>query len=103
MLDDPRPELRRDAVALILVQGEKVLASDKKTDSLPMFQKALASARDIGQINKAAKALRDLGQKVDLPTHLGLVVDWKLIGPFPNKEDKGIDTVYPPERKYEPA
>jgi uncharacterized protein YuzB (UPF0349 family) len=34
---------------------------------------------------------------------LGLVVDWKLIGPFPNPEDKGIDIVYPPEQKYEPA
>jgi hypothetical protein len=103
MLDDPSTELRRDAVARLIERGEKTLATDKKADALPAFQKALASARDIGQINKAAKALRDLGQKVDLPTHLGLVVDWKLIGPFPNKEDKGIDTEYPPEKKYEPA
>jgi hypothetical protein len=103
MLDDPSPELRRDAVARLLSEGEKVQGSDKKADALPLFQKALASARDLAQINKAAKALRDLGQKVDLPTHLGLVVDWKLIGPFPNKEDKGIDVVYPPEKKYEPA
>jgi hypothetical protein len=103
MLDDPSPELRRDAVARLLGEAEKIQESDKKADALPLFQKALARARDLAQINKAAKALRDLGQKVDLPTHLGLVVDWKLIGPFPNKEDKGIDVVYPPENKFEPA
>ncbi len=103
MLDDPSPELRRDAVARLLEQGDKVLASDKKQESLPTFQKALASAREISQINKAARALRDLGQKVDLPTHLGLVADWKLIGPFPNPEDKGIDIVYPPEKAFEAA
>ena len=98
MLDDPSPELRRDAVARLLEQGSKVFEGDKKADSLPTFQKALASARDISQINKAARSLRDLGQKVDLPSHLGLVADWKLIGPFPNPEDKGIDIVYPPEK-----
>jgi hypothetical protein len=98
MLDDPSPELRRDAVARLLDEGNKVLQSDKKQDALPTFQKALASARDIGQINKAARALRDLGQKVDMPTHLGLVTDWKLIGPFANPDDKGIDIVYPPEK-----
>ena len=106
MLDDPSPELRRDAVARLLEQGDKVLESDKKDkkqESLPTFQKALASAREISQINKAARALRDLGQKVDLPTHLGLVADWKLIGPFANPEDKGIDIVYPPEKAIESA
>ncbi|CAN5212200.1 hypothetical protein BH10PLA2_BH10PLA2_29810 [soil metagenome] len=101
MLDDPSPELRRDAVARLLDEGNKVLQSDKKQDALPTFQKALASARDIAQINKAARALRDLGQKVDLPTHLGLVADWKLIGPFANPDDKGIDIVYPPEKAIE--
>jgi hypothetical protein len=103
MLDDPSPELRRDAVARLLEQADKVQGSDKKKESLPLFQKALASARELAQINKAARALRELGQNVDLPTHLGLVVDWKLIGPFPNPEDKGIDKVYPPEQKHEPA
>jgi hypothetical protein len=106
MLDDPSPELRRDAVARLLEQGDKLRESDKedkKQESLPTFQKALASARDISQINKAARALRDLGQKVDLPTHLGLVADWKLIGPFANPEDKGIDIVLPPEKAFEPA
>jgi hypothetical protein len=106
MLDDPSLELRRDAVARLLEEGDKLRESDKKDkkqESLPSFQKALASARDISQINKAARALRDLGQKVDLPTHLGLVTDWKLIGPFANPEDKGIDIVYPPEKAFEPA
>ena len=30
---------------------------------------------------RAARKLRDLGEKVDLPTRLGMVMTWKLIGP----------------------
>ncbi|HEV8058689.1 MAG TPA: hypothetical protein VGP68_02385, partial [Gemmataceae bacterium] len=58
MFDDPSPELRRDAVARVLEQGEKVLDGANKKDALPIFQKALASARDIYQINKAARRMR---------------------------------------------
>ncbi len=101
MLDDPSPELRREAVARLLDQGDKIFESPKKKEAQPIFEKALASARDLSQVNKAARYLRDLGQKVDLPSHLGFVSDWKLIGPFPNPEDKGIDIAYPPEKKYE--
>jgi hypothetical protein len=103
MLNDPSPEMRRDAVARVLDQAEMIPDEKKKTEALPLFQKALHAARDLDQIKKAAKRQRDMGQAVDLPKHLGLVTDWRLIGPFPNPQDKGMSTVYPPEQKYEPA
>lgn len=101
MLDDPSLELRRDAVARLLEQAEKTLAAGKKTDALPLFRQALAAARDKDQLDKAAKHLGELGHPVDLATHLGMVMDWKLIGPFPNPERKGVETVYAPEKKLD--
>jgi hypothetical protein len=98
MLDDPSPELRRDAVARVLASADKLLAADKKAEALPLYRDALAAAREKGQIDAAARKLRGLGEKVDLPARLGMVMTWKLIGPFPNKDHKGMETAYPPEK-----
>ena len=54
-----------------------------------------------GQDGGIAKKLRDSGEKVDLPARLGMVMTWKLIGPFPNKDQKGVTTVYPPEKSLD--
>ncbi len=98
MLDDPSPDLRRDAVARVLARADKLLAADSKAAALPLYRDALAAAREKGQIDEAARKLRDLGEKVDLPARLGMVMTWKLIGPFPNKDRKGMATAYPPEK-----
>jgi hypothetical protein len=98
MLDDPSPDLRRDAVARVLTQADKLLAAGKKSEALPLFRDAFAAARERGQIDAAARKLRELGEKVDLPTRLGMLMTWKLIGPFPNKDRKGMATAYPPEK-----
>jgi hypothetical protein len=98
MLDDPSPDLRRDAVARVLGQADKLLGEGYKTQVLPLYRNALAAAREQDQIDGAARKLRDLGEKVDLPTRLGMLMEWKLIGPFPNKDRKGMATVYPPEK-----
>jgi hypothetical protein len=97
MLDDPSLDLRRDAVARVLAQAD-TLAAANKAAALPLYRDALAAAREQRQIDAAARKLRDLGEKVDLPTRLGMVMTWKLIGPFPNKDGKGMVTVYPPEK-----
>jgi hypothetical protein len=97
MLDDPSPDLRRDAVARVLRRADKLLAADSKAEALPLYREALAAAREKAQIDAAARKLRDLGEMVDLPARLGMVMTWKLIGPFPNKDRKGMETAYPPE------
>jgi hypothetical protein len=98
MLDDPSLELRRDAVARVLAQADKLLAAANKAAALPLYRDALAAAREQRQIDAAAGKLRELGEKVDLPTRLGMLMTWKLIGPFPNKDGKGMATAYPPEK-----
>jgi hypothetical protein len=97
MVNDPSPELRRDAVGRVLDDAEKRFSAQKKGEARPLFQQAFAAARDKDQIDKAAKRLKDLGQAIDLAKHLGFILDWKLIGPFANVEQKGVETPYPPE------
>jgi hypothetical protein len=99
MLEDPSPDLRRDAVARVLEQADAAYKAEKKDEALPLYRKALAAARDKEQIDAAARRLRDLGRPVNLATHLGMVLDWKVVGPFPNDKQMGGDTAYPPERK----
>ncbi len=98
MVNDPSPELRRDAIGRLYDDAEKLFSADKKDEARSLFHKAFAAARDKDQIDKAAKRLKDLGQAIDLAKHLGFVLDWKLIGPFPNVEQAGSETPYLPEK-----
>jgi len=98
MVNDPSPELRREAIGRVLEDAEKLFSSEKKTEAQSLFEKAFSSARDKDQIDKAAKRLKDLGQTIDLAKHLGFILDWKVIGPFVNVEQMGVETPYPPEK-----
>jgi hypothetical protein len=98
MVNDPSPELRRDAIGRVLDDAEKLMKVEKKTEARSLFEKAFVAAREKDQIDKAAKRLKDLGQEIDLAKHLGFILDWKLIGPFANVEQKGVETSYPPEK-----
>lgn len=93
LINDPSLELRRDAVAQLLDAAAKA----EKPASLGLYQKSLLAARDLDQIKAAAAKLKDLGEKPDLPTHMGYLIDWRLVGPFDNVEDKGWDVAYAPE------
>jgi hypothetical protein len=98
MVKDPSPELRRDAIGRVLDDAEKLFSAEKKAEARSIFQQAFVAARDKDQIDKAAKRLKDLGQTIDLAKHLGFLLDWKLIGPFANVEQKGVETAYAPEK-----
>ena len=101
LLDDPSVELRRDAVARLIEQGEKAVAAKQKDEAAKLLQKAFDAARDRDQIGAIVKLLKDLGGEVDLVTHDGLIVDWQVIGPFDNADEAGFDKVYPPETAFD--
>lgn len=103
MLQDPSIELRRDAVARLVAQGDEAKKKDDKTAAIKLYQQALAGARDPDQVEDLSKKLADLGQPVDLPRHFGFLMEWKLIGPFDNKDKKGFPVAYPPEEKIDPT
>ncbi|MBI3839537.1 MAG: hypothetical protein HY288_16580 [Planctomycetia bacterium] len=103
MLDDPSLELRRDAVARVLMAAEKASAEQNIDLAMSSYRKALGSARDLDQIKVVTEALKKLGQPVDLAHHFGFLLDWKLLGPFDNHQGKGFEVAYPPEATIDVA
>lgn len=100
-LDDPSVELRRDAVARLIEQGEKAANADDKDKAVTLLTRAFDAARDRDQIDLLARQLKELGHEVDLIRHDGMMVDWLVIGPFDNTDEAGYDTVYPPEKEID--
>lgn len=103
LLQDPSLELRREGVAFALTGAKKQLDAKQSPQAIEAYRAALSAARDVDQINEAAKRLRELGQTVDVAAHFGFLLRWQLIGPFENTQDGGFDTAYGPERDSEPA
>lgn len=97
MLNDPSTALRRGAVAGLLEEAGTLVEADKALSASVLYQQALGAARDVDQIDTAAKALGEMGQSVDLPRHFGFLMRWSVVGPFDNKEREGFDRSYPPE------
>ena len=94
LLNDPSLELRRDAVAHSAEQAGKI---KDKVAAAAAYKQAFAAARDQDQIKELAEKLKSLGEEVDLPAHYGFIVQWNLLAPFDNVNDKGWNIAYPPE------
>jgi len=101
MLNDPSLEIRYDAVQKVIDQAGQSLAASNKVGATLLFQQALSSARDAGQIDGIAQKLGELGQPVDTLKLFGFITEWKVIGPFDNTGRKGFEAVYPPEQKID--
>lgn len=112
-LNDPDLSLRYQAVAQMLVEAESLAgpASDVAVDAVPdpvpdpvtkaaqinVYRKALAAARDFGQIEDIAGRLEKLGEEVAVADVLGFLKTWSVIGPFDNTDLAHFNTAYPPE------
>jgi hypothetical protein len=98
MLLDPSPELRRDAVARVIEQGQALVEKNDDKSARQAFQRALTGACDKDQVDTIAAALGKLGAKVDLQAHFGVVSTWHVIAPFDHTNNRGWDVAYPPEK-----
>jgi hypothetical protein len=103
LLNDPSMELRRDGVAFALDKAKDLLDEGKRAEARAAYRRTLTAARDLDQIDEAADQLRELGEAVDLPSHFGFLIHWKLVGPFDNKDTRGFDVPYGPESDPDPA
>lgn len=97
-IDDPSPELRREAVQQFIDAGNKAVEAKQDTQAKAAFQRAMQSARDDDQIKILVKQLASYGEKIQLTQHFGFLTTWHLIGPFDNTEEKGFNVAYPPEK-----
>lgn len=95
------PAFRHEAVARALQAGEQALKSKDNDLAKAEFSKAFENARDSSQVVQAAEKLRSLGETPDVIGHLGLVVDWWLVGPFDAPGKTGFNKVFEPENKVD--
>jgi hypothetical protein len=98
MLQDPSPELRRDAVAVAIDDARKLLVKGDKEAAAASYRKALSGACDKDQVDAIAGRLKALGSPVDLAAHFGFIRTWHLVAPFDNHNGVGFNTAYPPEK-----
>jgi hypothetical protein len=98
LLQDPSPEFRRDAVQQLI---DAAATQDEKEVKLGTFRKALLGATDEDQVKEIAKGIRAQGDDVSLVQHFGFLTDWKIIGPFNNKNFVGFAETYPPEKQLD--
>ena len=98
MLDDPSPELRRDAVAAQLDYG-KGAAWKQDELHLKFYQDLLTHARDRDQVSAICDVLKAKHKiEIDQTKQYGFVTRWLLAGPFDNVKGVGFHNIYPPEK-----
>jgi hypothetical protein len=102
-LHDPSLELRREAVAAKLHEGDLAVQLKSKDEAIAIYRTAFDAARDLDQIQTLTEKLRQLGETVDLPSHFGFIMTWDLIGPFDNTNTMGFERAYPPEQQIDLA
>lgn len=98
-IDDPSPELRRDAVQRLADKASKIASEGRTNAAGVIYQQALQFARDGDQIESLVRPLKDLGRPVDVVQLLGFLTHWKIIAPFDNSGRAGFEKVYPPENE----
>jgi hypothetical protein len=98
-LDDA--EFRYEAVGLALAAGDRALKDKDQVAAKAEFRKAFDAARDSTQVTQAAAKLKSLGESADAIVHLGLVVDWWLVGPFDAPQKTGFAKSFEPEAKVD--
>ena len=99
MLHDPSRELRRDSIARLIEQAQKLNADNQPDKAVQVFRKALSSAVDDDQVKAIAAPLKKLGHEVDLQRHFGFLSRWRVIGPFNNRDKVGYAIAYTPEKE----
>lgn len=98
-LDDA--EFRYEAVGLALSAGDRALKNKDDATAKAEFRKAFEAARDSTQVTQVAAKLKSLGEPADAVSHLGLVVDWWLVGPFDAPQKTGFAKVFEPEKEVD--
>jgi len=96
--DDPSTDLRRVSVQQLMDEAAVFGKNGRTNDAVAQYQTAIRSAREADQVEDIAKELKKLGSPVSLPGVFGWVSEWKVIGPFDNKDRAGFEKVFPPEQ-----
>jgi HEAT repeat protein len=92
------PALKEDLEACALAIASNIRQSDPDA-ARNVLRRILEQSKYVDLAQRAATALRVMGDDVNVAPKLGFIIHWQIIGPFPNT---GFDTVYPPEGEFKP-
>lgn len=97
LIADPIAVFRRPAIEkrVALANGLEKKSAERKRILLEAFQ----AARDEDQVGQVARVLDlEFGEKPDLAKHFGYLVNWHVVGPFPNIGEAGFHESFSPEK-----
>lgn len=97
------PEFRGDAVDLMLARGHVAREAGDEEGARDLYRAAYAAARERDRIERTARALGRVGEKIDVTREMGFVTRWSLIGPFHAPETSGFAIAFPPEESVDLA
>ncbi len=101
MLDDPALEIRYEAVKLGQAEAKQLKENGGEPAQLKRaYQRLITAARLPEQVQEVAASLKELGEEVNLLEHFGFIANWQVIGPFDNREKRGFNVDYGPEKAY---
>ena len=90
-------EFAADAVAETLVSATELKDRGDTQGAVTQLKSAFQATIEPEQVRIVAARLKDLGESVDVVSHLGTVTHWHVIGPFPGRSMQAVTEAFPPE------
>ncbi|HEX4611787.1 MAG TPA: hypothetical protein VH092_26560 [Urbifossiella sp.] len=95
-LNDPQPDMRREAIAGQLVKLKTGAPAATTLDGL------FALTREKEQAEEVAKELDKAGKKANVTEHFAFLTHFRVVGPFLSEKGKALSLSYPPEAAPDP-
>lgn len=96
LLNDPQPDLRRDAIAHGLKLAP-LAGNDSGGGEKAAYKRLFDLTREKEQAEEVAKKLDALGEKANVTEHFAFLTHFRVVGPFFSERGKALALSYPPE------
>lgn len=97
LIADPIAVFRRPAIGKRVAYAATLEKNSEERRRV--LRDAFKVARDEDQVGDIARLLDvEYGEKPDLAKHFGFIVNWHVVGPFPNIDEAGFHESFPPEQ-----
>ena len=94
-------EFAADAVAETLLSATEMKDRGDSKGAVTLLKSAFQATVEPEQVRTVAAKLKDLGESVDVVSHLGTVTHWRIIGPFPGRNMLAVTEAFPPEAELD--
>ena len=89
---------REAALEAYVGVGKTLAESGEDEKAIGIFKGAVERGASRGLAEECVRQLAALGVDYDLARAAGFITEWWMVDDFPNKDHKGFDAAYPPEK-----